>query len=211
MSLHSIVTSSGRRVEPLALKPADVSILDIAHHLSHMCRFTGATRDLYTVAQHSVLVSLHCDPADALWGLMHDAAEAYLWDAARPVKQHRLFGFFRFAESECMAAICTRFGLSRYQPQSVSIADARLCETEARDLMPREWVPTTEPYEREIIAWTPDAARSLFLRRYLDLTGDAESLRSAGKLRPFDEMLDEAEERTGFSSSWTREQRRKRS
>ena len=78
------------------LHPDDVNIVDIAHSLAMQCRFTGHTKVFYSVAQHSVLVSKllerrGCDHATVLWGLMHDAAEAYLvGDVATPVKKSLL-------------------------------------------------------------------------------------------------------------------------
>jgi hypothetical protein len=36
------------------------------------------------VAEHSVRVSLLCRPDDALWGLLHDASEAFLTDVPAP-------------------------------------------------------------------------------------------------------------------------------
>src|SRR5687767_12883862 len=70
-----IQTYSGRTVEPYDPDPAAICVLDIAHHLSMLCRFTGAVRQFYSIAQHSVLVSALCDPEDALAGLLHDAEE----------------------------------------------------------------------------------------------------------------------------------------
>lgn len=94
-----MVMRSGRLVDPLDLQADDVSISDIAHHLSMICRFGGAVREHYSVAEHSVLVCRDvehraykkgCDVAEfrylLLLALLHDASEAYLGDVIRPRK-----------------------------------------------------------------------------------------------------------------------------
>jgi 5'-deoxynucleotidase YfbR-like HD superfamily hydrolase len=68
-----------------------VKLIDIAHALGLMVRFNGHTTRLYTVAEHSVLVSLilrdhGCDAETQMAGLLHDAAEAYIGDVPTPVK-----------------------------------------------------------------------------------------------------------------------------
>jgi hypothetical protein len=83
-----IQTYSGRQFWPLDPRVEDVHLEDIAHALSNVCRYTGHVREFYSVAEHSVHVSWSCEPEDALWGLLHDASEAYLADMARPVKQN---------------------------------------------------------------------------------------------------------------------------
>src|SRR4051794_32940266 len=89
-----IITSTGKWFDVFNPNPADVDIEDIVHALSMQCRFTGHTKEFYSVAQHSVLVSLTCPSVDALYGLVHDGSEAYLSDIARPVKKHPAFGPF---------------------------------------------------------------------------------------------------------------------
>jgi len=66
----------------------DICIEDIAHSLSHLCRFTGHTSAFWSVAQHSLLVAqkMPGGPADKLAALLHDAAEAYTNDLSSPLK-----------------------------------------------------------------------------------------------------------------------------
>jgi hypothetical protein len=134
-----IQTYTGRRFSLSAPSAFDVRVEDIAHALSHLCRFGGHTRQFYSVAQHSVLVSLHCDEADALWGLLHDAAEAYVVDVPRPLKkllrQGHSASYYDYAESAVMDAIATHFDLPLGVPRSVKLADETLLATEARDLL----------------------------------------------------------------------------
>src|ERR1019366_9954250 len=82
----AIRTYSGVRFKPLDPDPA-VGISDIAHALANQCRFGGHSSAFYSVAQHSVRVSEICAAEDALWGLLHDASEAYLVDVPAPLKQ----------------------------------------------------------------------------------------------------------------------------
>ena len=95
--------------------PEKIHIEDIARSLSRQCRFNGFIEaELYSVAQHSVLVSnearLH-DIAVALPGLLHDAAEAYLHDWLGPFKNLPQLQFLRELESMWMGAVEKRFGL----------------------------------------------------------------------------------------------------
>lgn len=133
-------TFTMRQVYPLDLRPEDVAVEDIAHALSLQCRFAGHTRGLYSVGQHSLLVADYLrdrgEPAPVvLWGLLHDASEAYLSDIPRPLKRLPAFAFYREAERRAMGAICERFGLDPVEPPVVKHADGVLLATEARDLM----------------------------------------------------------------------------
>jgi hypothetical protein len=151
-------------------RPEDVSIEDIAHHLSLLCRFGGACRRFYCVAQHSVLVSRACDPADALWGLLHDASEAYLVDVPRPIKIH--LALYRDIEALVQRVICERFGLPIEEPQSVTLADNVLLATEARDLMSRpsvSWGQMAEPLKETVHPYPSIYARDEFLLRFDEL------------------------------------------
>lgn len=173
----TIRTNAGRSFNLLQPHTTPFGIEEIAHALSHLCRFTGHTHELYTVAQHSVLVSYVVPDEFALHGLMHDAAEAFLGDVSSPLKA--LVRPYKDIERTVQHAIEARFGLppltwTSAASQAVKHADRVLLVTEQRDLMPpgdgreRDW-PDVEPLPWKIEPLQPFMARALFLRRYRQL------------------------------------------
>jgi len=79
-----------------------VKLIDIAHHLAHIGRYTGACSYLWSVGAHSLEVSRRIALAGGtftaqLQGLLHDASEAYLVDIPRPIKPDVFFGRRRVA------------------------------------------------------------------------------------------------------------------
>jgi hypothetical protein len=186
-----IMTASGRRFWPLAPCVEDVSIVDIAHHLGHLCRFTGAVRTFYSVAQHSVLVSfaLAIDHRESgscgsmtvetagLYGLLHDASEAYLMDVPRPLKRDPQFAPYREAEARLQAVIYRAFDLDPAgEPAVLKAIDRRALRTEQRDLMPD---PGEGERRDDVVPFRtslrepdyPSIARLKFLARFIELTG----------------------------------------
>lgn len=130
-----IQTYLGNRVYPLEPeRNGCFAIQDIAHALSMICRFNGAVRRFYSVAEHSVLMTALLPPELALYGLLHDAAEAYLCDLPRPVKQ--CLPGYREVEERLLAAILRWFGLEERLPEAVKDLDRRLTYSEGLDLMP---------------------------------------------------------------------------
>jgi len=88
----AIVTFSGGAFDFINPDLESINILDISKALSHQCRYTGHTREFYSVGQHSVLASWWarddgCSVLERLAVLLHDAAEAFLNDIASPAKQ----------------------------------------------------------------------------------------------------------------------------
>jgi len=172
-------TFSGVQFWPLDPRPEEIRIEDIAHALSLKCRFNGHCRIFHSVAAHSVWVSEKCDAPDALWGLLHDAAEAYLVDMPRPVKRCPEFAFYRELEDRTQRIICQKFGLSLDEPASVKLADARMLITEKRDIMgppPAAWDVgqglDVDPYDDVNVehSWSPRNAEQGFLWRFRALT-----------------------------------------
>lgn len=173
-----IQTYSGRRFNPTNPYVDAIVIQDIAHALSMQCRFSGHVRKFYSVAQHSVLVSYICDSADALWGLLHDATEAYLVDVPRPLKRSGKFDAYLEFEAKMQVAICKRFGLPEKEPPSVKRADTILLATEARDLMSplhSDWKQPCDPLPFKIDPLNHQMAKDLFMKRFFELTGASSS------------------------------------
>ncbi len=174
MSIEYIETYTGRMVYPARVRPEDIAIEDIAHSLSQMCRYTGHSRQFYSVAEHSVRVSRLVPFADAAWGLLHDATEAYLVDIPSPLKRLPEFAAYRAIEARAMRAVCEQFNLPPVQPASVTDADGIMLATEARDLMPMkcEWALVYHPLDTRIEPWDCANAEFEFLKRFAELKID---------------------------------------
>ena len=161
-------TYSGLFFHPDDPQPDQISIEDIAVALSREPRYAGQTREFYSVAQHSRLVSNHCT-TNPLWGLLHDASEAYMKDMPWPVK--RLLPEYKELERRLMFVIAEKFGLSWPEPGAVKDTDLVLLATERRDLYGATKVSGDYlPLPHIIKSWPPIYARCVFLDRFRSLT-----------------------------------------
>lgn len=167
-------TYTGVQFWPMDPRIEEIRIEDIAHSLSLQCRYAGHCREFYSVAEHCVRVSNIVPVSDALWGLLHDASEAYLVDLPRPVKRYSAIGKeYRLVESALQYMICQRFGIDVCEPESVHSADDILLMTEKRDIMgpsPAKWREASEPLPEIIVPWLPKVAELMFLERFARLT-----------------------------------------
>lgn len=169
----SVLTRSGRYFDLLAPRPDDISITDIAHALANLARFNGHTRHFYSVAQHSVMAAdliSQTNPELALEALLHDAAEAYIGDIARPLK--RMLPGIGALEDQIMRAICDSFEVQWPLAPEVKIADNILLAWERRDLMIEHdaaWLDIASVKTDglpKIECWSPDEACQKFLARF---------------------------------------------
>jgi len=163
-SHHWLLLASGARfhfdgpVTPIAID-------DVASALAKLCRFGGAVREFYSVAQHSVHVARHAGEIAAahgadgrtvalarLVGLLHDAHEMVLADICRPTKwwmHERMHGgalsfgqMLGAAEAVIDDRLRRALGVSiadadlRAVAPFVQAADNLMLAVERRDLMP---------------------------------------------------------------------------
>lgn len=169
-----IQTFTGRAFRVLEPRAQDVSILDIAHHLSMLCRFAGGCSHFYSVGEHSLHVS-HLVPKElALAGLLHDATEAYCVDLPRPYK--RVLPEYKAIENKIAAVIGERFGIdpALFEHPDVKDADNAMLLREHDVLFgtaPYPWGPQgVEPATRKICCAPPHVVENSFMQRFHDLT-----------------------------------------
>ena len=152
-------------------------------------RFSGQTRQFYTIAQHSLLVLKLVAPiARQLGGskglqlkrcaLMHDAAEAFLHDITRPLKIQ--LPDYRRIEARFETRLAERFGWdwTTYRRETVKRADLQALAIEQRDLdyhAGDRW-PVLDGIDRDQLAgvtisraWHPDEAQDRFLQAFAEL------------------------------------------
>lgn len=155
-----IKTRSGAMVDLSAPQPSDIRIDDIAYSLARLIRFNGHSPG-WSVAQHSIIVSQRCPPHLALEGLLHDAAEAYVGDVTRPLKQ-MLGKVYRDIELRVESAIATRYGLVYPWPEEIKQADNDMCQSELNCF----WSGAEPPEYQPVDAIT---AESMFIAAFTKL------------------------------------------
>ena len=162
-------------------------IRDIAHALSLCCRFNGHINRFYSVASHSIMVSVIMGDlklGDPREGLLHDGTEAYLSDVPAPFKQ--CLPDWRAVDARLETALRAQFSLPPTKSDGLkradwlalfmeayvllpckgeSIEDAFLMRPEALSLLPRY----RDHYYHESIIDEPSDVRHAFLHWYEQL------------------------------------------
>lgn len=169
-------SNSGIMVDLLFPKPEMFVIEDIAHHLSHLCRYCGACDEFYSVAEHSYW----CWREGAMRGLseetqlhllMHDASEAYTGDVTRPMKI--ACPAFRDVENRIQSVIMQKFCTGEVDHEVVKRIDNEVLRAESSSLMKsrgQTWV-FGDVKEAPILIrrWRPIRAREEFLKVFDNL------------------------------------------
>lgn len=164
-------TYTGKQFDLVDIQIDLIDIQDIAHSLSLICRYNGHCLKFYSVAQHSVLCSrMVRGRNNKLWCLLHDAAEAYIGDITRPVKQ---IYPVKNLEDKILEKIAEKFALPFPMPSLIKHIDNTMLATEAPQLMApsEDWGLVMEPVKMKITPWSPKIAKKTFLKVYNELVG----------------------------------------
>jgi 5'-deoxynucleotidase YfbR-like HD superfamily hydrolase len=122
---------------------------------TYLCEGFGSHN---SVAEHSIrccddLVTgrgLEVDWSHRIWGLLHDAAEAYIGDLPKPFKDLLSFNHQEVSQYEdrILKAVAERFGLPWPLPDRVYKTDRALFDEEMKVLW-NDWTATMTPREAE--------------------------------------------------------------
>lgn len=188
-----IRTYSGKNFDILNITEDSIDIESIAHGLSQTCRFSGQCKVFYSVAEHSCRIAMHTfDMLDGtglsrkeiltqmLWGLLHDASEAYLPDMPSPFKVLPELEGFRKLEDNIMAMVATKFNLPPTMPDIVKECDKRIITNERTQLMDMtlDWNTNPEALNDEDMCpygLNPIEAAEWFLEIYSQITDELNS------------------------------------
>ena len=170
-----IETFTGIKFDFLNPKLDQIDIEDIAHSLSMQVRYTGHCSKFYSIAEHCLLVSYMCSDEFKLYGLLHDASEAYLTDVASPIKP--FLQNYKMMECKVMNVITEKYGLGEFFPEEVHLADMNALRLEITQLMSSKgegWainnVLSTELPDIELECMGQEEAKERFLQRFYELT-----------------------------------------
>lgn len=162
-----IQTFTGKRFYVLDPRPADVDIRDIGHALSLQCRYGGHARFFYSVAEHCVILAMWVwattkNAKLAFAALMHDAAETYLPDLARPTKHH--MPEYTAVEARLESVIFPIFSVGQVELDLIKEFDTRILMDERKVLfdVPLKWGTDNEPLGVRIFGWHPSMAEREF-------------------------------------------------
>ncbi len=171
---------SQRNIDLQNPSPDMFTIYDIAAGLSKICRFAGQIQYFYSVAQHSVIVSRLAPPELKMVALLHDAAEAYLGDVVKPLK-NLLGQAYTDIEESFERAIFERFDLDFNDIAKVKRYDLEAYDAEhdymrkgrsmAWHTLHQKVNMTMEQYR----LWLPAQAEAGFISEYNNLFHNGQS------------------------------------
>lgn len=154
----------------------------MAHSMAQTARYRGHADVQYSVAEHSVLVSLlmqEVTGGDPFEGLMHDCNESVLPDVSAPLKG--LFPDLRAMEKELDRSIRRQWKLPEAKTEKCQEADWLALFIEAALILPERGLDFEDPYGLRDKAmdlreqgWTIRAvpwrqAKAEFLQRYSEI------------------------------------------
>lgn len=110
----SMFTADGDEVLPN--NQAVPSLDAIAYGLARQIRFSGQTKEPYSVLVHSMCLADFMQPHERIFALMHDSTEAVMSDVVRPWKPEA----FSNLEDKLLERICKHYGIPWPWPQEIA-------------------------------------------------------------------------------------------
>lgn len=169
--MNTIMLASGKYFDFNDPENSDFDIEDIAHSLSHMCRYVGHTPYFYSVAEHSIHTSYMVPDEHKLQALLHDAAEAFIGDVSTPLKN--LLPDYRRLEKRVERAVFRRLGVDYPFHSSVKEADKLMLLAEQKYIfknddiwLEHDMVVHRPPFFRDVGMSNPVEVKREFLERY---------------------------------------------
>lgn len=166
-----IRTYTGGKLYYFHPEKSKIYLEDIAWGLSMICRFNGATKEFYSVAQHSVFVADKVKEnggtkEEIYSALMHDSAEAFISDVPSPFK--KFFPGFKKAETRMERFLANKFKFQFPYGKIVKEYDLIALATEMRDLMQvsDHKLLKVKPLDEKIKPLSAKRAAKLFINRY---------------------------------------------
>lgn len=163
-----------------------ISVVDMAHHLSLECRYAGACRWHYSVAQHSYLMCREVMREGGhvelqLECLLHDGHEAYTKDQHAPLSwatKALTFGadpVLPLLETRFDRLIRSMWQLPMEKSPECHTFDMKMMFTERQQLMtlpPFAWRSEGQypAFDLKIVQWTPTMAEKTWLLELKRLT-----------------------------------------
>lgn len=169
MKVDYIRTYTGTEFTIFNPKVEQIFIEDIAHALSHLCRYGGHCEPFYSVAQHSIAASYLVEPQNAFCALLHDATEAYLVDLPRPIKYQ--IEQYRQMEDKLYLVIAEKYNLPSIIPDDVHMIDSLMIKEFEWDYFmlktPKE--KHEKFYKLFFENKNPELVKQEFLKRFTEL------------------------------------------
>lgn len=164
-----ITTASGTEVYLPRPTTDMISIDDIARALSNIARWNGQTRQPFTVAQHSVMVCWMAPNELKKAALMHDAAEAYLGDVSRPLKE--LVPGYKLLEEKFQQVIALKYGYPTRDVDAIKEFDKAMQKVEWEYLYEHNPISLLEMYinQKQLglpEVWNHHQAQVMFLMEF---------------------------------------------
>ena len=162
---NCIRTFTGKNFNIFVPKLRLIDIRDIAHAESLITRFTGHTKKLYSVAQHSLIMEELAEPEYKLETLLHDGTEAFTNDVSTILK--RKLPDYKAIENNLHHVIATKYSLFDPFPKEVKELDNEVFDMEWKYLMLKKEKQGKSRFPASKFKYmSPERAERFFLKRF---------------------------------------------